>query len=609
MGRLLIVNIVLGCLSLVMPTVLNVSSIRIVYAQNATAVSQTATTAAVLLNVYRAATYNLDYPSDWKIVPRGVTETFFGTTTAPTCGQPGLLVTLLGTTNAKTADILLDDYTANNTYLTPVGDRDDANDLGRFQVFRGPCTDGSIRQLRVAMFVAFGSGYRVTAYAPKAAYPQWDSAFQAIDRSFNVTADETSAGPVLQPVYAPDHAPDTLLVHVFNGNIFMANVADVPGTPLTRDGSSVVGTVYYANPRISPDGKRIAFVQMPTSKLYIAPIAKDAVAVATGIIVNSSFPLAWRLDSTEIAYVKAEDTPTIITLQAIHPGDNTVRNLGVVPTANCAAGPVDDPAIVTMRRDLNAVNANGQTFMLEWPAVNQLLVNNSCTGIVALDIPSGQPKPIIALANSLNSVLSPDQSTVAAVIDNSTSGGGSNNNVMLLTLADQQTRTLPIKADRIAWSGDNHSLFYMTRTLNVAPTPNSMATITGTPLPMSTTVPNATRYNLVLHQYNLISGQDVIIYSGQGFMISTIAPSPNGNGVLFTIIPDDATLSQVLPNNVNHTSNGLAQVYWLPLPYQGGQPPILLMDSLQVTFGPPGSTAIIGVPVTPHTGATNIPGG
>jgi hypothetical protein len=594
----------LGVLLLVAPSGSTFVGAAVVYAQNVTP-QPTASPAPVLFNIYRAATYNLDYPSNWKIVPRSDSETFFGTTPAPACGQPGLLVTLLGAANSKTADILLDDYTAINTYLTPVGNRDDANDLGRFQVFRGPCTDGSTRVLRVAMFVAFGNGYRVTAYAPKAAYAQWDATFQQIASSFNVTADESNSSNAAQPVYAPIHAPDTLLVHVFDGNIFMANVADVPGTPLTRDGALVAAAVHYVNPRIAPDGKRVAFVQLPGGKLYIAPIAKDAAAVATAVSVNPIYPLAWSPDGAEVAYVKADAGQSSVTVQALRLDTSAVRTLSTVPVAACAESASTDPATLQLVSDLNAVNANGDTTLLEWSNAGQMVISNGCTGISLLDIASGKAALVPALSDLKHVVLSPDKSTLVGITTTA---------AILMTLTDQKSQILPIKADRLAWGSDNRTLYYTTRAVSVAPTPNATATISGTPQTIATISPIITRYDLTIHQYNLLSSQDSTIYSGQGFAISTIAPSPDGSGLLFTLIQNNVALVQPTAGTANSTGNmrqhqPAAQVYWLTLPYQGGQPPTLLIDTFQAVFGPLGSTAVIGLPVTPHAGATNIPGG
>ncbi len=559
-----------------------------------------------LFNVYRAATYNLNYPSDWKIIPRSDSETFFGIAPAPACGQPGLLVTLLGPAHSKSADILLDDYTANNTYLSTVGDRDDANDLGRFQVFRGPCTDGSIRVLRVAMFVAFGNGYRVTAFAPKAAYTQWDPAFQQIDRSFSVTADEAGQGGPLQPVYAPASAPPTLLIHVFNGNIFMANVADVPGAPLTHDGFGVANGRNYINPRIAPDGKRVAFVQLPGNKLYVAPIAQNGAGVATTVTVDPAFPLAWSSDGAQIAYIALDETKKL-TVRALRLDNNTIQTLASLPYAGCSIANSNDPAGLQLIADLKAADPDGNTLALEWLSANVLLVAADCdgTGLSVLDVAASTVTPLAGLSGTTRIALAADKSALAGI---------SSSGIVVMTLANQQSHVVPVKADRVAWAADGRTLYYTTRVISSLPTPNAAATIAGTPLPVSTIVANVTRYDLTLHQYNLLSSQDSTIYSGQGFAISRVSPAPDGSGLLFTVIQDDSMLLVAAPQNGASSANSLlkqplAQVYWLTLPYQGGQPPTLLIDSQQIVFGPAGSAAVIGVPVTPHPGATNIPGG
>src|SRR5262249_37742776 len=154
---------------------------------------------------------------------------------SPVCAQPGLLVTVLGQqpTN-KTADTLFDDYQAANSYLTGVEARADVGDLGRTAVLSGPCTEGSTRDLRIAIYIVFGNGYRLTAFAPRLQFKGWDTVYKQIAASFTPIIPGAN-GQNGQPIHAPDHAPSTLVIHIFNSNLYMANVADMPGVPLTHD--------------------------------------------------------------------------------------------------------------------------------------------------------------------------------------------------------------------------------------------------------------------------------------------------------------------------------------------------------------------------------------
>ena len=564
--------------------------------------SGTPTPTAVLFNIYRAATYTLNYPADWQITPRGDHETFFSSVPAPVCGQPGLLVTQLGSVGSKTADILLDDYTVNNSYLTAVGNRDDANDLGRFQEYRGPCTDGSTRTLRVAMFVAFGSGYRVTAFAPKISYAQWQPFFAQIDRSFTVTADSSGSGSSAQPVYAPVGVPDTLLVHIFNGNVFMATVADVPGTPITRDGSVVAQTIHYADPQIAPDGKHIAFIRWPGATLQIATIAAPPLVSDTKIAVNPAFPLAWSPDGTQIGFV----TPAGM-ISALPAANGVPRTMATLPTPalNCAtAPPLQDAAAAMWQTDLDSIDNSGNMLFLGWPTASLLIVSGDCTGghLTTFDPNSGTLTPISALADVTHAALSADRSLLAGI-----SAAG----VIVLNSADlpnpaPKIRTLPLAAERIVWGSDDRTLYFTTRAVH-----SSAATPGGTASPTPSTPAN-TVYDVTLHQYNMLSSQESTLYSGPGYAIGSISVAPDGSGLVFDVIQADAASGAGSSTGVSVSQlrdQPVARLYWQTLPVHSGEPPTLLIDTLQANFGPTGSTALIGVPVTPRAGATNIPGG
>ncbi|MHB8628423.1 MAG: hypothetical protein ACYDBJ_12925 [Aggregatilineales bacterium] len=565
-----------------------VTNVSNVLAQTATPIS---------LNTFRTAAFSLQYPAGWQITAHGDTETYIGPGTSPVCAQPGVLITLLGRQPAnKTADTLFDDYQAVNSYLTGVEARADVGDLGRTAVLRGPCTDGSTRDLRVSVYIAFGNGYRLTAFAPHTQFKGWDDVYKQIAASFTPVIPGAN-GQSGQPVHAPDHAPPTLVIHVFRGNVYMANVADLPGVPLTHDADVITNTRRYAEARIAPDGKRVAFVSMPGGDVYVAPIAKDATAAKLPVQIATPYPIAWSPDGTQIAYVSAASDGKL-TVNVAQIAGGTARPVGTLSATSCAPVKTDDPAAATWAADLSAADANGDRLLLEWPATNTLLVSSDCTGasVSKLDATSGKLTPLSTLSRA---VLSPDKTQLAGI-----TGG----KLAIVDVAGGQARPLPISADQVVWGSDSGSLLYATRTIK-------------TPLSLSATVVGVAAfqsavYDLSLHRYTLTGAQDDTLYTGMGFAIGSIAPSPDGSGLIFTVIQDDSTLittlgkaTQALSEDDVLRTRPAAQAYWLPFPAVAGTVPTLLIDTLQAQFGPSGSTATIGVPVTPQRGATNIPGG
>lgn len=559
--------------------------------------AQTATPAT--LNVFRTAAFSLQYPAGWQITARSNVETYIGPGVSPVCSQPGLLVTVLGQQPAnKTSDTLFDDYQAANSYLTGIEARADVGDLGRMAVLSGPCTDGSTRDMRVSIYIAFGNGYRLTAFAPHAQFKGWDLVYRQIAASFTPIIPGAN-GQNGQPLHAPDHAPPTLVIHVFGGNVYMANVADVPGTPLTHDADLITGARRYTGARVAPDGKYVAFVALPDGDLYLTPITKNATLTRLPAQIAAPFPITWSPDGTQIAYV----TPSTgkLMVNVVQAADNTSRTVGTLSAAACPLVKTDDPAAETWAADLNAADANGDRLLLEWPVPNRLLVSSDCSGsaVSKLDISSGS---LSSLATLSHAALSPDKTQLA---------GTANGKLELVDIASAQVKPIqpsPVSVDQVAWARDNGSLFYSTRTLKTA-------LLLDTATAGVQAFQSAT-YDLSLHRYTLANGQDDTLYTGTGFAIGSIAPSPDGSGLIFAVIQDDsaliATLGQPSPtlsaDDVYHT-RPVAQDYWLALPVASGAAPTLLIDSLQAQFGPSGSTAVIGVPVTPHPGATNIPGG
>ena len=215
--------------------------------------------AANPLTTYRNDQFSVLYPSGWKVTPRDKGALYIGPNGAPACNAPGIILMPVGLLSTNdTPDILLNDFVTINTYLTETGTRVDLGTLGRTATFEGPCSDGTPRKFRITTYTATSRGFQLEEFAPKADFDQSDPLFLQIAQSFTPL---TSTGQ--QPIVAPKSVPSTLLIHLFQGNVFMAAVGDLPGTPLTRDADPINGTGRYTQPAIAPGGRLIAYIAQP----------------------------------------------------------------------------------------------------------------------------------------------------------------------------------------------------------------------------------------------------------------------------------------------------------------------------------------------------------
>jgi len=574
------------------------------------------------LNTFRSAQFSIAYPQAWTVTTRDASETYFGLSAAPVCSQPGMTVTLLGVEPpGKTAEMLLNDYQKANADLTAIVARTDIGDLGRDAVYQGACTDGSLRRSLVATFIAFSTGYRIVAFAPKNAFDQWSDTFQHLVAAFNPATVGGSGAAIL----APEHASPTLLVHIFGGNVFMANVADLPGAPLTTDAAAINSTRLYSQPRVSPDGRRIAFIDRIKHTLYVVTIGKNATAAQLPAqLTDVDYPPAWSPDSLEIAYVNApfgsRAAPFVV--QAVRADGAVTRKLGTLAStfASCVMSEHQNPEFLDPEPAARVLSAEVGAHLfyedggslLEWPTANSVLASNCRgTGMERLDVGSGQSTPIAELADFRHARLSPSKTLLA---------GSVSGKLTLFDLTANKLATLPIDADQMGWSANSSTVLYSTRT---AKTPLKSAR----PLGMNFEWAD---YALTLHQIGLDGSTDTLLYSGSGYAIGSIAVSPDGFGVAFTVVQSDSALIEGIANKARTSELArlmpIAQIYWLPFTVTTSvatkaagtatvaapaitAAPTLLIDSSQPVFGPSGSLAVIGVPVAPRAGATNIPGG
>ena len=267
-----------------------------------------------------------------------------------------------------------------------------------------------------------------------------------------------------------------------------------------------------------------------------------------------------------------------------------VAQVGTLPGGACADAPIADPAAGAWAADLDAVNAAGDTLILAWADSSTLIVSTDCTGAqaVALDIKTGTLRPLAAPGGFVHVALSPDGKTLAGIADGQ---------LALLTLADPSGKLdiRPLPANRVVWNADGQSLITAARgtpqTIALSAAADGFAPF------------QSANFQLTLSQITFADSKITALYTGYGFAIGTLAATPDGSGIGFSVTQDDSALIKIITKPVGandiRQAAPLAQLYWLPLPAAPGSSPVLLIDTDGARFGPIGSQAVIGLPVTP----------
>ncbi|HLY26709.1 MAG TPA: hypothetical protein VKQ72_10240, partial [Aggregatilineales bacterium] len=168
----------------------------------------TATPDALPFLTFRDRDFSMAYPPTWQATDR-TTDVFFGVRASPVCADPGMIVVPLGPIiNNETADSLIDDYihspSASGAALQ--GDKTAVGNTGRSLIFISPCTDGSLREVRVTVFVAYGNAYRVVQYSPQKDWDLWADIYLKTLDQFSPAAGSASAGGG-SAMLPPSHTP------------------------------------------------------------------------------------------------------------------------------------------------------------------------------------------------------------------------------------------------------------------------------------------------------------------------------------------------------------------------------------------------------------------
>ncbi len=542
----------------------------------------------VTLSIYRSPLFSIAYPNRWNFNDRG-SDIYFGLGATPVCAQPGMTVTALGSVSAdQTPDKLLDDYARTTPGVKPGTERLNIGSIGRSAVFVAPCADGSPRQTRVTVFLAYGRAYRVQQFAPQIAFDQWADVFLKILQQFSPGTAGGNSASGGQEVSLPNVSPLALVAHIFAGNIYVGSVSDLPGTPVTMDAGS---DRVYRNLVVSPTGSSLVFADPASATLYIVSVPGGAPRKLAEKIV-SSYPAAWSPDSSEVAYLVDEGAKdgerAVYAVMAARTDGKGSRKIGNTQGIRIGCGSATMPGDPAEQLYWSEVGFGGNEPLFVWSRSGAIYYSLGCDGIGVAQLADGQSAMVHPELRRAH--LSPDGTELLGLI------GAANQPPTLarINLQDRNATTLTTAAapDQVAWSADGKAIYYSaaavkeTVKLDADAQRDNGLKVFGT-WPFETTI-----YAVTLHRIDLATNADATIYEGVGRAIGHIAPSPDGSGILFTFVQSDANLVEAFKNNVAAADlkrqAPAVMLYWLPLPKGQAQ---LLAFTMDPAWGPIGSAA------------------
>lgn len=552
------------------------------------------------LTSYRGKQFGIAYPSVWTITERP-TDVLFAPGSVPACAQPGMLITPLGTvTEKQTPDSLID------TFITTLGPKAALDpgariDLknGRSALYTTVCADNSTRQGRVSIITVNGSAFRIVQYAPQAEFTAWADAYLKVLGQFTITIAGSGVpdGENAEAVSLPTTAIPAAIYHVFAGGVYRGTLNDLPGLPIAAGALEARG---YRNISPSPDGRFVAYHDPNTRTLYVAQPGQSIPPVAIGQSsdVVAAYPPIWK-SARELIFAQTDGFYQVDLSIGLTATRLTAVDLSADACLLSATSDEISPEVALYEQETGLNGA--RAFLSHLPAADEILYSD-CAGVGLTGSKSG----IINAAITRMSI-SPDRSKVIGQVENQLS-------IVDLSTTSIDPLTTVAPFDQAVYSADGKSVYYSVLTLKDTITLDASYDEERLKQTFGAFPVKVQINTITLHRIDLTTGIDSELFTGEGYAIGRIAPSPDGSGVLFSLIPDARLFAQAFGGNA--TENELrrqapkTQVYWLPFGSDGSAGrPIVVGITSQIVWGALGS-APLPTPTggyTPSAAATVTP--
>lgn len=505
------------------------------------------------LTIFRAPQFSLAYPETWNATTRS-DGVYFGPNTGPACSDPGMFATFLGEGLTLTADAVIDAY-ATEARATLETTRRDIRTIGRSALAQTRCSDGSIRTIRITGFISGGRGIRITQFANEAQFAVWDPLYlQILDRFSPASSAVNSNG---DPVQRPSTSPLAWIVHQFAGNIYTGTLIDLPGLAATNGGSPGQPAQQAS---ISPTGAQVAVIDA-RNQLLLIRVGAPSSAVVVMQNALSAYPPAWSPDGAEVAaLVKQGDA---VALLAARFDGQPPRKIADVTLTRVECPLTTDISELFYQRE---TGISGNIPLLKWLPSGSLVFSLSCEGIGLARVNAAGGTPLTINPNVRRVMITPDARNYWALLpiengETALISGELGNEAFKPVIAK-------VQLDQFALSADSRTLYYSelaqksTTTLDDAAEQERIQASFGVfPLRYTT-------YTVTLHQLDLGTGQYRVLYTGEGRGIGRILPSPDGSGVLFSLIPTLESMVEAFKANVLaaelRRQVPATRLYWLP---------------------------------------------
>lgn len=343
------------------------------------------------------------------------------------------------------------------------------------------------------------------------------------------------------------------LAAITGGNIYLYGFGDAPQQVTETPAQNTLSLAW------SPNGQVLAFTRWDENYtlalwVYDQPAGGAPVQAASGLLsglpvtFSAENQLVYAVDTGQFEQTQGGVGGSIADVYTLDPSAGAApQQIGSIVFGVGCGGGSSSPA--DWRYWTEAGTGPGGASSIFALTPQGLVYTTRCTGrgVALLNIQTGEST---VLDDTLgNAAVSPDGSRLAGVVE-----GGQ---IVVIDLTTGQSTPLVAAsgADQVAWAADGASLFYSTRQDTGQTLPattdeqQQLAQALGIIDPSTLQMPVMA---VSLHRIDPASGGDTTLYTAESYAIGRIIPTPDGQTVLFSEIPNlQMWVQQVISGQIN----------------------------------------------------------